>query len=155
MSTLDKIRKQLGIALRVLVAYPEKFSEEIKQLRAAYDEILRLQADGDELLTRRYRLREKILDKALGKLKRTERILLVSKRLEVCDACEAVIDFVSNAIASDKVTVVDIADSRGVKIAGALYKGKPDFLIPAYIIKEGDRYSEGDLKDLMVEYGND
>lgn len=84
-----------------------------------------------------------------------EKILLVSAKLDVCPACTTVTEFIAKAIADGKVRVIDIADEEGLKIAETLYKGKKDFAVPAYITVKDDKYIEGDLKDLMVEVGDE
>ena len=84
-----------------------------------------------------------------------EKILLVSAKLEVCPACTTVTEFIAKAITAGKVRVIDIADEEGLKIAETLYKGKKDFVVPAYITVKDDKYTEGDLRDLMVEVGSD
>ena len=135
-------------------------SEKAKKGDTMSPECLATIKAAKELLGKRCGINlEELLSKVKEKKKTEEgaeeKILLVSAKLEVCPACTTVTEFIAKAITAGKVRVIDIADEEGLKIAETLYKGKKDFAVPAYIIVKDDKYTEGDLRDLMVEVGDE
>jgi len=79
-----------------------------------------------------------------------EHILLISTKIETCDACTTVTEFIKGAIDDRKVRVIDISDGEAAEIIEKVFSNE-DFEYPAYIIKRGDTYKKGDLQELMFE----
>lgn len=88
----------------------------------------------------------------------SKNILLVStdtSEKDRCDACIAVMDYIKTAIEQGKVRTVDINSKEGKAIIKAIF-GDADFEYPSYIIQDTfGGYTKGDLKELLVEFGED
>lgn len=95
-----------------------------------------------------------VLKKGKREQQPKEHILLVSTKGESCEACTVVTDYIKNAIAKDIVRVIEITDEAATEIIKEVF-GKADYEYPAYVIKEGEEYKKGDLRDLLVQFGED
>jgi len=91
---------------------------------------------------------ERRIEEKLKNGKKEEVVLLTEQN---CPSCKVVKNFVSSAIESGNVRVIDINTEEGEEIADALNIKT----VPTSAIKQDNNYKELNLKEFMVKFGNE
>ena len=93
--------------------------------------------------------RQKIRRRIQESLDGREEVILLSQ--EGCGACKIVKEFISNAIKNGRVRVVNTDTEEGETIMNELNISS----VPASVVKKAGTYNELDLKEFLLQFGNE